>query len=110
MENDNQYSELLIRYLRNELTAEEKAGVLEWINSSEQNRQYFEGLIKTWRLAGLNSLENINIDHEWRQFEKKTSFNEIAGKGFPERIDIVADEKPGKKTPVYKIIFSTAIA
>lgn len=105
MENNNQYAELIVRYLLKELPVEEEADLLKWINSSEQNRQYFDELKNTWRLAGLHSVKNINIDEEWRQFEQKITFMELA-----EKEDTVEEEKPNKKIALYKIFIVTAVA
>jgi transmembrane sensor len=110
MENSNQYKELIVRYLLDELTAEEEADVLKWINSSEQNRKYFEDLKKTWTLARINSVKTINVDEEWRQFEQKIAFKQRGDKQDNESIYYVEEEKSHKKAVLYKIFFKTAVA
>lgn len=65
MENRNQYEELLVKYSLNELNEEEEAYVLQWIDSNEQNWQYFVELKSTWKLTALkNSLNKINVYNE----------------------------------------------
>jgi transmembrane sensor len=71
MENNNHFDELIVSYLSRELNAEEEAFVLDWINSSEEHKQYFEALRSTWSLlAAKQTVKDINIDSEWNQFKQ----------------------------------------
>ncbi|MDB5248618.1 MAG: anti-sigma factor [Segetibacter sp.] len=112
MENRDQYEDLLIKHLLNELTGKEEAFVIEWINSSEENTQCFNVLKNTWRLTSLkNTPGAINVNHEWRQLEQKISFKEIEDEqDIAEVIEIGIDETRNKNARIYKIIISTAIA
>lgn len=75
MENENQLNEVLVRYLFNEETNEEKAFVENWVNTSKDNMQYFNRLKKTWQLTDvkhtLDSLVNeVNLEEKWKHFEQ----------------------------------------
>lgn len=111
MENSYHYDELLVKYLLNELNEAEEVDVLQWIDSNKQNRQYFDELKNTWRLTALkNSLNAVNVDNEWRQFEQKIFFKKNTDKQDLQKIEPGEDDKPNKKATLYKIIISTAIA
>jgi ferric-dicitrate binding protein FerR (iron transport regulator) len=70
MNGDNRYEKILIKYLVDELSSEDKAFVEEWIQSNEQNRAYFEELRNVWNLTALkNTIGKIKIDDEWNQFK-----------------------------------------
>ena len=69
MENSNQYDELLVRYLANDVTIEEKTFAENWIHSSEQNRTYFEDMKKAWQLTGVwDTFRKVNVDDRWNHF------------------------------------------
>jgi len=51
MESKEQIDGLLTSYLSKEINGEDERFVLEWINSNEANRQYYERLRNAWRLA-----------------------------------------------------------
>jgi len=75
MEENNQYDELLVRYLFNESTSEEKVFVENWLNSSEENRRYFNRLQKTWQLTSLRQeltylADEANLEKKWDRLEQ----------------------------------------
>ena len=58
--------ELLIRYLNNELMPEEKSSVEEWINSTQENRSYFNKIKYIWDNSKVDSSRvRINTDTAW---------------------------------------------
>lgn len=61
---DDNYADLLVAYLNNELDAGRRADVEEWIVLSEENRKLFESLRKTWDLAGKAVLPADSVDTE----------------------------------------------
>jgi hypothetical protein len=70
MNGDNRYEKILIKYLIDELSTEDKAFVEEWIQSNEQNRAYFEELRNVWNLTALkNTIGKVKINDEWNQFK-----------------------------------------
>ncbi len=76
MDDKNTYDGILIKYLANELTAEEKDLVVTWIEADRENRQYFEQLCEVWKLTGVKkSTDSIDVHEEWEHF--KQSIQEI---------------------------------
>ncbi len=72
MEDKSKFDELLISYLLNELDAEDEKFVVEWIDFSEQNRQYFEELSAIWKLTTLRgNTANIDVNDEWTYFKEE---------------------------------------
>lgn len=67
MENNSYFNDMISSYLNGELNAEEETFILNWINSSPENKQYFEELKKIWYLL---SVEKIDVDAEWKQFKQ----------------------------------------
>src|SRR5690349_21271712 len=74
MENNNQYDELLVRYLVDEVTDDEKLFVESWSNTSEANKRYFDELKKAWELASARKtldflLDELDVDEKWNRFQ-----------------------------------------
>lgn len=110
MENSSQHEELIVKYLSNDLSDEERAFVLEWINSNEQVRKYFDELKNTWRLAALkDSLKAINVESELRRLEQKISITDIENNLVP-AVESSEDEKSREKSTFYKLIIPAAVA
>lgn len=114
MGNSKYFDELIVSYLSNELNTEEEAFVLEWINSSEQNKQYFEELRNTWNLLTVNqTVKDINIDTEWNQFKQAigTKQKEVAIIE-PGTFDneVIEEAKPNRRAKVYNFFISAAVA
>jgi ferric-dicitrate binding protein FerR (iron transport regulator) len=119
MENSNQYDELLIRYLVDELNSEEKVFVEEWINSSEQNRKYFEELKDVWNLAAVKQtldqvLDQMYVDEKWNRFKQTVTPNEAKVISLSQKeewdSEIEEEERPGRRSVVYRLLVSAAIA
>lgn len=110
MGNNNYFDELIASYLAGELDAEEEAFVLEWINSTEENKQQFESLRRTWNLlAG----QRINVDAEWDHFKqsavsKPAEFYDIKPESF--ETDSMGEAVSIRKQWYTRILISTAIA
>ncbi|WP_276502785.1 FecR family protein [Terrimonas pollutisoli] len=107
--------DLLIKYLANELSEEEKILVRNWINDSDQNANYFEKVKRSWELIDVDhSMEKINIDSEWEYFRKKRSAGHLKVVGDeqvsgPEKADFNGTAVR-KKIINKKIILAGAIA
>lgn len=119
MENNSQYVELLTRYLVNEVNAEEKVFVEDWIAASKENQYYFESLQNAWRLTTAKQtldyvLDEMKVDEKWDRFlqnieTKETKFvygnaREQSEDEFPQ------EEMQSRKPVVYRILMATAIA
>jgi len=75
MEDNNQYDELLVRYLFNEATAEEQAFVENWLNTSEENQRYFNHLKKVSQLTEikhdlLHLTDEVKLEEKWNRLEQ----------------------------------------
>ena len=58
---------LIVRYLDNAATLDEKKILENWINSSEDNRQYFVRMVKTWEKSHIYLQDDaIAEDHFFR--------------------------------------------
>ena len=58
----------IVRYLKDEITEQEKKELIDWINSSEENRLYFEEIADTWYSSGISDENTFNADKAWQQF------------------------------------------
>src|SRR4051794_8725818 len=78
MDNNNEYDELLVKYLADDLTVEEKLFVESWMNAGEQNRTYFEELKRTWYLIGIRKTsEEVSVNDEWNHFKETVNAEDI---------------------------------
>ncbi len=115
MENRNQYDELLMKYMVNELNSEEEEFIEKWIKEDEQNWQYFDELSKTWRLTALrHTIRKINVNEELeyvKQIAKGNLLRAVPGNIYqqPEE-DNATEKRPARRVPIYKIIISIAVA
>jgi transmembrane sensor len=105
MQNDNQFDELLTKYLSNETNREEDLVVEEWIGSSDSNRQHFELLRQAWALTALaNTAAKVDVEMEWRRFTQASD----------EYKDAVAEEYripfTEKRRTIYRTLVSVAVA
>lgn len=114
MGNNKYFDELIASYLSNNLDTEEEAFVLDWINSSEQNKQYFEEVRTIWNLLSVNqAAKAINVESEWDQFKqvistKEKELSHIEQLGNDD--EITEQVKPNRNGKIYKFFISTAIA
>jgi transmembrane sensor len=114
MENNNQYDEVLVRYLNNEETNEEKVFVENWLNASEDNKRYFNRLKKAWQLTDIKQdlayiTNEANLEAKWNHLEKNITQEKASIISINEQ-EIIEDEKPARKPVVYRLLLSSAIA
>ena len=108
MEMSNQNDELFIKYLLNDLNAEDEALLLQIINSDEQIRQYFEELKKTWNLVAVKQLsDKVNENDEWQQFKHAIALKEET---IETKTDVIEFERPIIKHRLYRLLVATAVA
>lgn len=119
MENNNQFDESLIRYLFNEETAEEKAFIENWLNTSEENRRYFNRLRKTSQLTEVKQYlkyitDEGNLEVKWNRLEQNIAEKEaqIIPINQPEASGDKYQEEIGlkRKPLVYRVLISVAVA
>src|ERR1044072_6409800 len=78
MERNNQMKELIVKYLINELSEEEDSLIVEWINSSEENRRYFNEVKDTWQLTSVKLAGQVNEETVWNVFKQNITAREAA--------------------------------
>jgi transmembrane sensor len=103
MEDNNQYDELLVRYLFNEERAGEKAFVENWLNTSEENQRYFNRLKKTWQLTAIKQdltyiTDEANLEEKWDRLEQNIKDEEIEV------------ESQTRQSVVYRMLIATTVA
>jgi transmembrane sensor len=116
MQNENGFDKLLIRYLSDETNEAENESIQQWINASENNRQYFEQLQNVYRLIHVQKqTDEINIDYEWTRFTTAVPGN--LKTAIPDTRDEVTTyeteietAQSGRTAKVYRILISAAIA
>jgi hypothetical protein len=77
MEKNNQFDELLVKHLLNELNDKEEEFIVSWINDSEENKLHFEEISKTWRSTAIRSINEIDVDEKWKRFRQIISKDEV---------------------------------
>jgi ferric-dicitrate binding protein FerR (iron transport regulator) len=117
MENSNQLDELLVRYLTAELSTEEEAFVISWINASEENLRYFEALKNTWQLTAVKlAADNVNVDAEWNHFKQAVNDNEAKvislgeNEQQPFSEEYLDEERTARRSVVYRMMVAVAVA
>lgn len=84
--------ELIVKYLINELSEEEDSLLVEWINSNEENRRYFNNIKETWQLTSVKLAAQVNTETEWQAFKETMAARETK---------VIAIEE--EQTPVYEL-------
>ncbi|MEO6732663.1 MAG: FecR family protein [Ferruginibacter sp.] len=118
MDNNNQYDELLVRYLFNEETGEEKVFVENWLDASEGNQRYFNRLKKALQLTELNQdlaylLDEVNLEEKWNRLEQDITDEQsrIIPINAEETSEVeYEEERPARKSVVYRLLVSVSIA
>jgi transmembrane sensor len=115
MEGKDNFEELIISFLLEELNEEEETFVIERINSDEQSRQYFEEVKKTLKLVGIKDVfDKVNVDKEWNSFEQALVRKEhpVIFMNEAERFgnEIIKEIKLKRKARIFKSISLTAVA
>lgn len=105
MQNDNQFDELLTKYLSNETNREEELAVEEWIGSSDSNRRHFELLKNAWTLTTLaNTAAKLDVKGEWKKFRQ------AADEYKEENADTITVPFTEQRRTVYRRLVSVAVA
>ena len=117
MENDNQYDQVLVRYLFNEATNEEVVFVENWLNSAVENKHYFERLRSIWRLVEIQQhvttlLDTGTLEDKWQLFEEKLNESQVTVLPKKEVVEPYNEENISFNRPslIRKIVVNTAIA
>jgi ferric-dicitrate binding protein FerR (iron transport regulator) len=114
MERNNQMKELLVKYLINELSEEEDSLIVEWINSNEENRRYFNEVKDTWQLTSVKLAAQVNEETEWNVFKQAIAAREASVVTIDEQQtrgdEYVEEERVNFKRIVYRRIGLVAAA
>lgn len=94
----NMSDDLLVKHLTGEATGQEAAEVEQWLQQSEANSRYYEGLIQIWEQS-LQLAANVNIDENtaWQKFKQRAE-------------GATQTATPVRKIPAYKSIIRIAVA
>lgn len=72
---------LIIRYLRDNLSEEEKLKVISWLESSEQNRDFLFGLKEAYLISRWENVkETADVDNEWGKLHSIITESQKANK------------------------------
>ncbi len=109
MEGKNQYDELILKLLSNQLNEDEKASVLRWINEDPTNRKYFEEFERLWQLTTIKDAFNkINIDEEWDHLKQAIDSSQNSDPQLTPGVEKKQDLN--QKGRIYKFIIGASIA
>jgi ferric-dicitrate binding protein FerR (iron transport regulator) len=104
MERNNQITELIARFLINDLNDEEHALVVNWINASEENRHYFINIKDTWQLTAVKLTEQVNSAEEYKLFRDAIAARDGNAFSIPEA------EAASPKPVIYRRLLRVAVA
>jgi transmembrane sensor len=117
MESKNQYDELLVKYLVNEVDEEEKLLIEKWVDESEENQRYFQDLKNAWQLISVRHaldyvLDEMNLDEKWNHFKQRVAINSTSEIPIDDQQQIEYGNEQGQnqKSRVFKLLVSLAIA
>ena len=78
---------LIIRYLRDNLSETEKLKVISWLESSEQNREFLFGLKEAYLISRWENVkETADVDNEWEKLHSKITENQNLNKNSSTKI------------------------
>ena len=74
--NEKKHFELILRVLNNEASDEEKNQFDVWINSNEENKEYFESVRNSWENFSEEEIDvKFDKDKGWKLLENKYQFD-----------------------------------
>jgi len=113
MESNPQYDERLLKYLLQESNLEENQWVKNWVNESEQNREYLKKLESTLLLVKVGAdAKTINPEEEWEKFRdsKSKASTLYAVEGYPDSEVMMPEESSATSKKVFRWIAVSAAA
>ncbi|OQP64609.1 FecR family protein [Niastella populi] len=114
MERNNQMKELIVKYLINELSEEECSLLVEWINSNEENRHYFNNIKDTWHLTAVKLTEQVSGETEWQTFKETIAARDAKVIAIDEQpmhdYALAEEESSGFKRNIYRRMWLVAAA
>lgn len=106
--------EQIVKYLINELSEEEDSLIVEWINSSEENRRYFNEVKDTWQLTAVKLAGEVNEEVEWNTFKQNIAAREATVVAIDEQQtpgeEYVEEESVNFKRTIYRRVWLVAAA
>lgn len=98
--------EQIVKYLINELSEEEDSLIVEWINSSEENRRYFNEVKDTWQLTSVKLAGQVNEETEWNVFKQNIAAREATVVAIEEQQtsgdEYITEERSNFKRVIYR--------
>jgi ferric-dicitrate binding protein FerR (iron transport regulator) len=114
MENSNQINELLVRFLTNGLNDEEHSQVVDWINTSDENRRYFIHLRNTWQLTAVKLTAQVNEEEEWSLFQETIAARDAKVVSMQEHeeqgIALLEENERQQRSVIYRRLARFAVA
>ncbi len=78
---NNLNNELIIKYLRDSLSENEKLEVISWLEVNEQNREFLFGLKEAYFLSNWENIKkSSDVDNEWNKIHSKIIENDKSEK------------------------------
>ena len=106
--------ELIVKYLINELSDEEDSLIVEWLNSSDENRRYFNKIKETWQLTAVKLTEQVKEEDEWQVFKETIAAREAKVIAIDEKqtagYELTGEESGPRKGIIYRRMWRIAAA
>jgi transmembrane sensor len=74
---NNDINLLIVSYLTGSISEADQSELNEWINSSKENRSYFNELKNSWIVSGKNTGSNASSEESWNKFRQKIAHRNI---------------------------------
>ena len=80
---DAKYIDLMAKYLTGNLSSPERTDLLEWAESSQENRQFFDEMVQLWSLSGSYEEEEFEADvpAAWSKLDKRIEKGSLGSGG-----------------------------
>lgn len=85
---ENYKLDLIAKYLTDNISSEERRVLLAWVNEREENKVYFDEMIKLWSLPMEEEEEDIDTEEAWNKLETR-----LFEKPQPERLKMRSRKK-----------------
>lgn len=74
-------NDLIIRYLRNDLSETEKLNMIAWLEADQQNMEFLFGLKEAYLISRWNNVkESADVDNEWEKIHSQIISNQKANR------------------------------
>lgn len=74
--NKNKYNQLILSFLQGDISAEEKKELLLWLDSSSENKSYFESIEKIWKYTLPKEKKEYDVEAALKKVNKRINVYE----------------------------------